>query len=86
MKTTITSKGQVTIPVAIRKKLKLDAGTVLDFDEDADHLRAAVVVARQVPIRQLIGTGKDRIGKKSSLQWLDEMRGPVELPRARRKK
>ena len=33
MKATVTSKGQITIPQAIRQKLKLQPGTVLEFDE-----------------------------------------------------
>jgi antitoxin PrlF len=32
MKTTVSEKGQVTIPKAIRDKLGLRPGTVLDFD------------------------------------------------------
>ena len=32
MKTTVSEKGQVTIPKAIREKLGLRPGTVLDFD------------------------------------------------------
>jgi AbrB family looped-hinge helix DNA binding protein len=31
MKATLTSKGQITIPRAIRKKLDLAPGTVLEF-------------------------------------------------------
>jgi AbrB family looped-hinge helix DNA binding protein len=79
MKTTVTSKGQVTIPVAIRKKLKLNAGTVLDFDEEADHLRAAVVSGR-VPVRELIGIARNKLPGKNALQWLDDTRGVVKLP------
>jgi AbrB family looped-hinge helix DNA binding protein len=82
MKTTVTSKGQVTIPVRIRKRLKLDAGTVLDFDEDADHLRAAVVSGR-VPIHKLIGVGKKKLAGKSAVEWLEETRGLVQPPPAR---
>ena len=32
MKTTVSEKGQITIPKAIRDKLGLRPGTVLDFD------------------------------------------------------
>jgi len=80
MRTTVTTKGQVTIPARIRKKFHLAPGTILHFDENADQLVAAVVSA-QVPIRDLIGSGKQRDGEKSSLEWLDETRGAVALSR-----
>lgn len=44
MKATVTSKGQITIPLPIRRKLKLDTGTVLEFDEESDCLRATKAV------------------------------------------
>src|SRR5436309_466974 len=40
MRATVTSKGQITIPLPIRRKLKLHKGTILEFDERADHLKA----------------------------------------------
>ena len=85
MKATITSKGQITIPVVIRKKLKLDSGTVLDFDEHTDHLHAEVV-QRQVPIHRLIGIAEDRFKGKSALKWLEQTRGAVKLPPERRRR
>jgi antitoxin PrlF len=39
MKTTITSKGQVTIPVAIREAFGLKNGDVLEFIEDGNEIR-----------------------------------------------
>jgi AbrB family looped-hinge helix DNA binding protein len=35
---TITSKGQITIPLAIRERLGLKAGDQIDFDEKASLL------------------------------------------------
>lgn len=32
MQTTVTSKGQLTLPIEVRKKLGIDAGTVLDLE------------------------------------------------------
>ena len=37
---TITSKGQITIPLSLRRKLHLNAGDKLDFDENAPILTA----------------------------------------------
>jgi len=33
----LTSKGQVTIPIAIRERLGLDAGTVVEFEIEGDR-------------------------------------------------
>jgi AbrB family looped-hinge helix DNA binding protein len=83
MKATVTSKGQITIPHAIRRKLGLHPGTVLDFDAGADHLRArkSVDPAR---MRSVVGVGRSELKHKNLEEWLDELRGPVELPSARR--
>jgi len=84
MKATITSKGQITIPQPIRRKLKLHAGTVLEFDEVADHLRATKC-ADPARMRSIIGIAKKELAGKSTLGWLDELRGPVEMPPRKRK-
>jgi AbrB family looped-hinge helix DNA binding protein len=44
MKATLTSKGRITIPQAIRDRLHLRAGDILDFDEDADAVLARRVI------------------------------------------
>ena len=44
---TITSKGQITIPVRVRQKLNLKAGDQLKFDESAPVLTARRVVKRR---------------------------------------
>ncbi len=85
MKATVTSKGQITIPLAIRRKLKLDRGTVLEFDEGADHLKAtkSVDVDR---MRAVIGIARDKLAGKSVDGWMEELRGRVRLPRRRRRR
>jgi AbrB family looped-hinge helix DNA binding protein len=41
-KSTITSKGQTTIPKAIRHRLALDAGDVLIWEETEEGIRVSV--------------------------------------------
>ena len=82
MKATVTSKGQITIPQAIRKKLQLEPGTVLDFDERADHLRATKAVDPE-RMRSVIGIGKAELAGKTVDEWLEELRGPAKLRRKR---
>jgi len=78
MKTTLTSKGQITIPAKIRRKLGLHPGQVLEFDEDAPYLKAMLVFDEDT-MRSVIGCARSTLGKKSA-EWLDETRGSVELP------
>ena len=83
MKATVTSKGQITIPLPIRRKLKLHTGTVLEFDEHADCLKATKAVDPE-RMRSVIGMAKEDLAAKTTLQWLEELRGPVELPRRKK--
>lgn len=76
MKATMTSKGQVTIPTAIRRRLGLQAGQVLEFDEKAPYI-LAVPVFDEEAMRAVVGRARGRLGKTSG-EWLDETRGRVE--------
>jgi AbrB family looped-hinge helix DNA binding protein len=78
MKATVSSKGQVTIPVFIRRRLKIHTGTVLEFDERADCLKATKVVDAE-RMRSVIGIAKEELSGRATLQWLEELRGPVQL-------
>lgn len=48
MITTVTSKGQVTLPKSIRDKLNLGPGTLLDFTVDDAGVLTARPVTRKV--------------------------------------
>jgi AbrB family looped-hinge helix DNA binding protein len=85
MKATMTSKGQITIPLAIRRRLKLHTGTVLDFDERADHLEATkcVDVGR---MRAVIGIARKELADRTVAEWIEMLRGPIERPRRKRRR
>ncbi len=76
MKATLTSKGQITIPTAIRRRLGLQPGQILEFDEEAPYL-LAVPVFDEGAMRALIGCTRGRL-RKTSAEWLDETRGRVD--------
>ena len=83
MKATLTTKGQITIPLAIRRRLGLKAGQKLDFDEHSPFLKAVKVVEEKAWIKAR-GIAKRRLPAKNSRDWLDQTRGPVELPPERK--
>ena len=75
MKATLTSKGQITIPTAIRQRLGLKPGQVLEFDESTSYLMA-VPVFDEPAMRALLGCTSGRV-EKTTDEWLDETRGPA---------
>ena len=79
MRSTITSKGQVTIPVEIREKLDLKPGDILEFEADAPILTAYRVFEPEA-MYALIGCRKHQSPDRTSEQMIEDMRGRVELP------
>ncbi len=57
MKTVVSEKGQITIPKALRDKLGIRPGTVLDFDDEQGRLVARKWSEDDV-IRKWRGRGK----------------------------
>jgi antitoxin PrlF len=54
MKSIVSEKGQVTIPKALRDRLGIRAGEVLDFEEEKGRLVARKVTARD-PVDTVYG-------------------------------
>jgi len=78
MQATLTSKGQITLPVALRRKLRLKAGDVLKFNEYSfSKARSKADLKR---MRSTLGRGRTAMRGKSVEQWMEWLRGPVELP------
>jgi AbrB family looped-hinge helix DNA binding protein len=76
MKAIVSEKGQVTIPKALRDKLGIRPGQVLDFSEERGRLVARKRLERD-PFESVWGVLKlDR----SVDEWIDDMRGgPADL-------
>ena len=79
MRATLTSKGQITLPIKIRRKLGLKAGDTLEFDETVPFIKARKPFDKDA-MRKAIGRGKSRKPARTSSEWLDVLRGPVERP------
>lgn len=78
MQSTLTSKGQITIPKEIRERYKLRTGDVLDFVVEESGVLSLRRKVDHSELRRWIGHGRNF--PKSSADWLVETRGEAELP------
>ncbi len=71
MKAVVSEKGQVTIPKALRERLGIDPGQVLDFQEDSGRL-----VAAKLPVMDAVSCvyGVLRLDRSTD-EILDDLRG-----------
>lgn len=65
---TLTSKGQITLPLAVRAMLGLVAGQKVDFVPEGDSFR---VVALRLDAPSLKGRFAGRVAKPVSLEEMD---------------
>ncbi|HEY2118415.1 MAG TPA: AbrB/MazE/SpoVT family DNA-binding domain-containing protein [Candidatus Acidoferrum sp.] len=72
----VTSKGQVTIPREIRRRLGVRAGDHLVFEEDRHGVRVKGL-RRESPFKKYEGIGNPGIGKgrKAIQKWIRDLRG-----------
>ena len=77
---TLTTKGQITIPIDVRNRLHLKPGDVLEFDETAPFLKATKTIPPKA--WEEFGQGwKDPWPDTMNMdEVMDDLRGPVELP------
>jgi AbrB family looped-hinge helix DNA binding protein len=81
MKSVISSKGQITVPVEIRDKLGLKAGTVVIFEMTKRGALLRKGVTGSHPVDQIFGILKS---KRRTDELIDELRGPRPHKRAHR--
>ena len=72
----ITSKGQITVPREVRRKLGVKAGDGLLFENDGKGYRVVPVRTRS-SFAKYRGIGNPGVasGRKSIARWLRETRG-----------
>lgn len=72
----ITSKGQITVPIEVRRLLGVRAGDRLIFESDNNGVHIRPVRGESV-FAKYAGIGNPGIpsGKKAINRWLREMRG-----------
>ena len=73
---TITSKGQITVPRAVRRMLGVRSGDKLLFESDGKGVRIRPIRSRSA-FSKYRGIGNSEIpsGKKNIGKWLRGMRG-----------
>jgi len=62
---TVTSKGQITIPKGVRERLRLEPGDKVYFDVREDG--SVRLVARNEPLENLFGALKARVNRRRPL-------------------
>lgn len=81
MAVTLTEKGQITIPLAVRKRLGLKPGMRLVFDETVPYLKAIREVDKE-QMRSALGCllkdGTDEAQRLTSAAMIELLRGPAE--------
>jgi antitoxin PrlF len=74
----VTSKGQITLPIALRKRLGVKPGDSVLFESKGDEI---VVLPQRRPgvFEEFRGSGTPGIGpgKKAVLDWVREIRGEL---------
>jgi AbrB family looped-hinge helix DNA binding protein len=58
MKTTISTRGQVSIPAALRKKYGIEADTQVEWIEDGNAIK--IVPLPKDPVKAFRGAGRNR--------------------------
>jgi AbrB family looped-hinge helix DNA binding protein len=83
---TVSSKGQVTIPIEIRRSLGLRDGDKVRFVAEKGTVSIRPVVDEQPdPLGQYVGAlGNFAGGLKEITAWVDDIRGRTPSARARR--
>ena len=67
----INKKGQITIPIELRRKLRLRAGMLLSLKEENEHL---ILTSTKRLLDEIQGSLKPRPGKPSAFEMLFEER------------
>ncbi|MHB8502908.1 MAG: AbrB/MazE/SpoVT family DNA-binding domain-containing protein [Candidatus Acidiferrales bacterium] len=72
----LTSKGQITVPRDIRRRLGVRAGDKLEFEDTGDGVQVKAVRAGSV-FEKYAGIGNPGIGsgRKAIQKWIREIRG-----------
>ena len=76
-KAKITSKGQITIPLEIRRALNVSPGDHIEFEANTSGVRVRAVSTDENPFERYRGIGTPGIGRgrDAVLRWMRDFRG-----------
>ena len=66
----VTRKGQVTIPVKLRRKFKIEENSKVKIVEE----EGKIVIKKQPSFLDLIGSSAGKATVEEAKKWLDQMR------------
>ena len=66
---TVTTKGQITLPREVRRALRLDAGDKVDFVEVEDGFK---LVALRKDVRELKGRFAGRVERPATIEEMED--------------
>ncbi len=70
MEVLVTRKGQVTVPIELRRKYGIEEGMTITFEDSSSG-----IVLKVIPrFQDLIGTDAEKADLKETLKKLDKMR------------
>ena len=79
---TLTSKGQITVPLSVRRALGLEAGTKVDFVPLDDGYKVVPLRGTQIPLK---GRFAGRVPAPVTLSAMDEAVAEESAGRSRRR-
>lgn len=73
----ITSKGQITVPLEVRKELGVKPGDKIRFEKNSDHEITVRPARKESPFEKYRGIGNPGIGsgREAVIRYVREMRG-----------
>lgn len=76
LKSVVSTKGQITIPAAIREHLGLGVGTTILIEDVPKGVLLRKGTAGEHPVDQVFGMLRNTLPRGDALALVDELRGP----------
>jgi antitoxin PrlF len=78
---TMTSKGQVTLPMEVRRRLGLKRGSRVDFSFDGEQTVVRPAQTGENPFLKYVGSIPEMGTQEDVIAWVREMRDDEDAPR-----